>query len=106
MPGMTEVIFSRPAGRWRDVLRAYRLYIDGEQRGTIRAGEEIRVGTEPGTHVVQARIDWSGSPEKELHAELGESVLVTVEPAGTAFKFWQAFTRTGYLRLNVSPDPR
>ena len=106
MPDMTEVIFSRPAGRWRDAARDYRLYIDGEPCGTIRAGEEIRHGVEPGTHVVQARIDWSGSPEREFHAEHGESVLVTVEPAGAALRFWQALTRTGYLRLNVSPDPR
>jgi hypothetical protein len=101
MTEAAEVIFSRPAGRWRDALRAYRLYIDGDPCGTIRAGQEIRVGVEPGTHVVQARIDWTASPAERFHAEPGASTLITVEPAGTALRFWQAFTRTGYLRLKV-----
>ncbi len=57
------------------------------------------VDVPPGRHRVQARIDWTGSESIDVDVAAGVDVHLVVETTGTAFEFWQAFTRSGYLCL-------
>lgn len=86
----------------RDWDRKYRIMIDGVRAGKIGTDERVTFPVTPGVHDVRAAIDWSGSPVLRLTVAPGETVRLTVEPAGSAFQMWQAFTRQGYLKLTVS----
>jgi hypothetical protein len=101
MTGSSKVVFSRLAGGHRDRMRAYILELDGAPCAKIKPGEEHVVDVPPGVHTARARIDWSGSPMIEFVVQPGESARIQVEPAGTAIEFWQAFSRTRYIRLTL-----
>ena len=72
----------RPQGGWRDLARAYRIEVDGQPRGKVRRGETLEIGVSAGRHVVQARIDWTGSRELVVEVAAGSAVTCRVEPAG------------------------
>jgi hypothetical protein len=98
--GPVAIRFYRPAVKFRDRFRAYRLEIDGEPVGQIRYGKEILVETRPGRRTVQARIDWTGSEELTLDLVEGEAFSIRVEPGkGSTLESLQ--TADGYLRLTV-----
>ncbi|MBO2446377.1 hypothetical protein J4573_04695 [Actinomadura barringtoniae] len=67
----------------------------------IKAGERQAIDVHPGTHSLQAHIDWSGRPALAFSVLPGDTAWLEVEPAGNALQFWQAFTRTRYLRLTL-----
>jgi hypothetical protein len=75
--------------------------VDDEEVGKIGPGEQLSIPSSPGPHVVQARIDWSGSPRLTVNVPEGTSHLV-VRPAGNAaMALFQAFGLTSYLRLEA-----
>lgn len=94
-----RIIIDRPSGLYRDAIRSYVVTVDGDRRGTIRAGAQLVLDVPPGVHRFEARIDWARSKELVVDAQPGADVRVTVEPGGNAMQSWQAFTRRGYLRL-------
>ena len=100
---MTElagtIVVSRPRSATRDLMRAYVITVDGSPAGKVRLGAKITIDAAPGAHRVQARVDWTGSPELEVHVEAGSTLQLVVEPAGSAFEFWQLFGTTHWLHL-------
>jgi hypothetical protein len=91
----------RPSGKYRDALRACRILVDGQARGEVRQGEVLELDLAPGRHVVQARLEYTGSPEQVVDVAPGAAVSVVVEPAGSAFALWQALARTSWIRIKV-----
>jgi hypothetical protein len=84
----------------RDAWRRHRIEVDGVRAGTIGPGEELVIPVGAGEHVIQARIDWSGSPR--LAMVLGERQIIRMEvtPAGNRWSaVFRAFSRTGWLKL-------
>ena len=63
---MATVTFTR-GHHYPDRLRAYKVLVDGEVVGRLRAGQTIEVDVQPGLHVVQARIDWCRSAPLEVN---------------------------------------
>ena len=107
MTGSARIIVSRPAGRYRDALRSYRLEVDDVARGRLRPGEAMTVEVEPGRHAVRARLDWTGSPREEVSLGPGEEARLLVQPAGTAgTALPRMLGRTGYLRITAQPPRR
>lgn len=105
MTHSARIIVRRPAGRYRDALRSYRLEVDGVARGSLKPGQAMTVEVEPGPHAVQARLDWSGSPAHELSLGPGAEARLLVGPAGTArTAFPRMFGREGYLRITAEPQ--
>ncbi|HEX6055803.1 MAG TPA: hypothetical protein VFY98_08325 [Intrasporangium sp.] len=51
----------RRAAEFRDVLRGYRVLLDGVEVGTLRRGTSVELPVAEGLHEVQVRIDWTGS---------------------------------------------
>jgi hypothetical protein len=95
-----RIVVERPASRYPDRLRGYRVIVDGQMVGQLLPGWSVETPVEPGEHVVQLRIDWGRS----------RTVPVTVEPAGTArlvgeprpawsALFWLTLGHRRYVRL-------
>jgi hypothetical protein len=79
-----QIVISRPSGKYRDAMRRYRIEMDGERVGDIGPGEELAIPASAGTHTVQARIDWSGSPLIEVVVTDQRTPRLVVRPAGSA----------------------
>jgi hypothetical protein len=95
-----QIVINRPAYRFRDRPRRYRIEVDGVIVGEIRSGEELRVPATEGIHAVRALIDWSGSPSVEVTVSGTQSAHLVVRPAGKAVTaVLRAFTHTGWLTL-------
>lgn len=106
MEGSTSyLVITRPGNQYRDALRAYSIEVDGEDRGSVRAGETLTIEVPAGSHEVRASIDWTGSPAVAIDARAGEQVWLVVEPAGSASTaLFQLFRPTSYLALRVMED--
>ncbi len=91
---------TRPAGPHRDARRAYRLLVDGEERGTLLPGGQLALRLPTGRHVVRAAIDWTGSSDVAVDVRAGRRTALRVEPAGSALTaLFQVVGRRRYLRL-------
>lgn len=94
-----RVTVRRPNGGYRDLSRSYRIDVDDVACGVVARGGEVAIEVEPGRHAVRARIDWTGSPTIEVEVASGEETVLRVEPAGGAVQFYQALSKTRYLKL-------
>ncbi|MDP4504018.1 hypothetical protein [Nonomuraea turcica] len=56
-----KIVIARQRSGWRDRSRAYTVLIDGAQVGSLRRGGVLEIDVSPGQHVVQLKIDWTGS---------------------------------------------
>jgi hypothetical protein len=99
-PGRTAIRFHRPAIKFKDRFRAYRLEIDGEPVGEIRHGGEVTIVTTPGTRTVRALIDWMESAPLTVTVDPGRTVTVLVQP-GDVTGLDALQPRDGYLLLSV-----
>jgi hypothetical protein len=83
--------------------RAYKIYIDGAEATSLRGGEVANIDVAAGDHVVQARIDWTGSEEMPVSVAQGETVSMAVAPAAETSlgQFRAMFGRKSYLKLWV-----
>ncbi|CAN5332548.1 hypothetical protein BH23BAC2_BH23BAC2_18270 [soil metagenome] len=52
--------------QWANKMREIGLYLNGEKIGTIDDGETKEFEIKPGLHHLHAKIDWCGSPTKEI----------------------------------------
>lgn len=99
---LSRIVVRRPGVRRRDLLRSYRVKVDGENRGRVARGGRVEIEVSPGRHTVQATIDWTGSPVVEIDVPEGSSVSLCVEPAGSALLApFQVWRRDSYIQLTV-----
>jgi hypothetical protein len=95
-----RLIVQRTAHQQRDARRAYKIYVDHELQGRLREGSVLEVlDLEPGAHIVQARLDWTGSPEHLVELGAGQTVKLIVEPAGGTFELWRGFTARQWIQI-------
>ena len=98
------VVVRRPSGGYRDRLRSYRITVDGAEIGRLERGHDLRSPVEPGVHEIRAAIDWSGSPAVRVDLAAGETVGLTVRPAGSALlAVFQIWRRDSWLKLSIDP---
>jgi hypothetical protein len=57
-----------------DAARAYRIFVDDEEKDEIRRGETADFFVTEGNHRIQLMIDWCSSPEIEFTAGAEEAV--------------------------------
>jgi hypothetical protein len=91
----------RETGHYRDRLRAYKVLVDGEPAGAIKAGETLTLPAAPGRHAVQLRISWCRSPELEVDVPAGGAVALRCRPGGSAANALYDITlgRSSYIAL-------
>jgi hypothetical protein len=72
---------SRPRGR--DVLRAYRVVVDGRPAAKLRQGKTCTVAVDAGRHRLYVRLDyWLRCPEVEVDLASGASIGFLCQPRG------------------------
>jgi hypothetical protein len=85
---MPTLRVTRPAGKVRDILRAYRIIVDDEEVGKVRSGRTIDVPVGPGRHQVRAALGYVaggdvGSEVFELELTDDEVADLLVQPLGS-----------------------
>ena len=64
------ILLKRPFAA-ADMLRAYKIVLDGRVVGTIRCGKTVQVAVSPGRHTLRLQIDWcySNAVEFDNHGQ-------------------------------------
>jgi hypothetical protein len=89
---------ARERAKWADRFRRYRVLIDDREVGRLRSGGSATFDVTPGMHVVEIRIDWTGSPELPVHVAQDETVeLRCRSPASPRRKPF--LTKEGWVAL-------
>ena len=96
-----------------DVLRAYRVLIDGAEVGEIRRGQTVDYDVAPGAHKVHLEIDWCASHTVALDLAAGQEAQLECK-ARPPMGGWSAAAPSGYISLEVigpgkavfAPPPR
>jgi hypothetical protein len=84
MTGNAVIVVDRPKKGYRDMLRAYKVLVDGQVAGEVRRGQQIRIEVPAGQHEVQMAIDWTTSPSGPLNLAPGEQAVLVCRPGGSA----------------------
>ncbi len=80
------MILLNRAAQLADMLRAYKIIVDGQQVGTIRRGRQVRVDVAPGRHSIWLRIDWTESNKLDFVSDGSPLEL----ECGSNFAGWRA----------------
>ncbi|MFS2027542.1 hypothetical protein [Massilia sp. CT11-137] len=103
---MAELIVRRRAGVLQDMARDYIVLVDGNERGRVADGQEIRLHVEPGRHRVQLKIDWCGSPAVDVDVAEGSAQVLDCGPNATLLTLlFYVFFRAGHY-LALQPGAR
>jgi hypothetical protein len=87
----------RPIG---DVLRSYKVVIDGTEVGDIRRGETKTFDVAPGQHEIHLEIDWATS--RRLGLKLSEGDLASLTCSARAPNSgWTALASKNYIKLEI-----
>lgn len=87
----------RPLG---DILRTYKVVIDGSTVGEIRRGETKTFDVPPGRHEIQLQIDWASSRRLDLNLSSGDvaSLECSARPPNSG---WTALASKNYIKLEI-----
>jgi hypothetical protein len=99
---MSAVIHvDRQAGGYTDRARAYKLLVDGEERGTVKHGEGLDAEVAAGAHTLQMKVDWATSPEQKVTVSEGGRAEFQCAPNASPLTaiFYALFRRSNYIRL-------
>ncbi len=83
---------------YTDFFRAYRIFIDGKESGTIRRTESCTFEVQPGRHEVFLKIDWCSSPLFTVNIAAGEEVKLICKGKLLAALLWPYFVTFGCRR--------
>ncbi|MFN8300119.1 MAG: hypothetical protein U0T75_13535 [Chitinophagales bacterium] len=110
---MTTVLVKR-SREWTNRLRGIRIILDGVEVGVVKNGEKQNFMVKPGTHTLQARIDWCSS--KEVQFTIAEDQQLIYSLNSFAFNkpyklfipffvlYYTLIARDRYLELNDNLD--
>ncbi len=102
---MSAVIHvDRQAGGYTDRARAYKVLVDGEERGKVKHGEGVEIEVAPGDHQVQMKVDWATSQPLSVTLAEGERAEFVCAPNANPLTaiFYATFKRSNYIRLEPS----
>ncbi|MEO5944766.1 MAG: hypothetical protein ABIP30_00140 [Ferruginibacter sp.] len=72
-------IILRRKSQWMNRMRGYKVFINNVQLGIIKNDSTEEYITEPGLKLVKCKVDWCGSPPKELMLKPGEVAYLEVK---------------------------
>lgn len=79
-------------------MRDYKIYIDGQQVGTIGNGETKNFTTTEGQHTVTAKIDWCSSPT--ISVNVNDNQTKTLKVGGFKKGNWLILIFIGLIILH------
>jgi hypothetical protein len=71
---MAKIQINRDAG-YADASRKYKIELDGDIAGEIRASESVTLNVTPGNHKIRLRIDWCSSNYLDFQVAPEETVV-------------------------------
>jgi hypothetical protein len=77
MEKQARIIINR-SSEWMNRVRAFKVFIDGEQVGTIKNGGAEEFKIDPGVHTVVCKVDWCSSQELGIVVSDGETEYLKV----------------------------
>ncbi len=82
-PASAVIEIRRPsrAERFADSRAKYKVRIDGQSVGTVRAGETVRFPVQSGEHTVSLHQAWVSSPSMPIVAVSGRTTTIEAEPS-------------------------
>jgi hypothetical protein len=86
------------AADWADLLRAYKVMVDGEAVATVRRGKEVTFEVAPGPHFMCVQIDWVRSNGIAFEDDGTDFEL----ECGSNFAGWKVF---GAFKPLLNPGP-
>lgn len=89
----------RRTNDYMNLMRDYRLYIDGQKIGAIGNGETKDFEVTGGHHTVIAKIDWCSSPD--LSFEINENDSKTILVSSLKIGRWLLPLTTGIVALSL-----
>jgi len=92
---MARLIITRPR-QYVDMLRSYRLILDGVPTFTIRRGQSVSIDLGPGSHRLMAAIDWVCSNSVEIDMSSDEDHRLEV---GSNVDCWRFLRTVLYLTV-------
>jgi hypothetical protein len=86
---------------YADRLRAYKLFVNGVQVGTIARNSSVDIPVPSGPLTLEARIDWGRSRPINIQALPGQTITIEVSNNwGALLSFWAiSFGYRSYLKL-------
>lgn len=100
MQTTASIVVERKPGGYRDWMRPYKILVDGVASGSVKQGESVTVSVAPGTHSVQLKIDWCGSPTVAVEVPPSGQVALRCSPGGSAFTaLWDMLRPGAYIKL-------
>lgn len=63
---------------YNNIIRDYKIFIDGQQVGAIANGETKDFATSSGQHTITAKIDWCSSPDISIDLKDDETKILKV----------------------------
>ena len=91
------------ASKYANKIRDYKIFIDGQNVGTISDGETKEFEVMPGKRTVTAKIDWCCSPDFVIDVSANETKCLEVDMPQWAEDspiYYITFGRKEYLRLS------
>jgi hypothetical protein len=89
------LIVTRPR-QFADLMRRYRIVVDGEEVGRLKPGGELRVDLPEGQYRMVARIDWAQSNDLSVGIRKGE---VTEIEVGANAHGWRLLLVTYFITV-------
>ena len=88
-----------------DIVRSYRILLNGKIAGKIRHDSTLEVRVPAGPVTIEARLDWTRSQPLTIHAVPGQTIEIEVRNHwGASRALWAiSFGRNSYLLLTPRP---
>jgi hypothetical protein len=94
------------AGGFSDRARAYRILVDGERAGEIRAKATSVISLPAGEHTVQLKIDWGTSRELTVRVSPDEPIDLHCRGRNPLLALYRiTFGRREYVVLEQEGEP-
>ena len=91
---------TRASGHYRDSLRSYTVWLDGQVVGKISPGKSLAFSVPPGEHGLQLTVDWCRSPLQVIRLADAQTADFYCRPAGAFWEVWRIFTDvSNYIEL-------
>ncbi len=98
MEGKARIVLRR-SSEWLNRARNLKVFIDGEQAGTIANGDTKDFLLSPGPHTISCKVDWCSS--RDFSVSLGENETAYLFVRSGMKYYWQtAFPLFVVLALN------
>jgi hypothetical protein len=105
--GAAAIVLTRVKGGYRDLLRGYRVLINGVERGVVRRGQQLRIELPSGLYRLQLKIDWCTSQEERIYLRPAELGYFSCAPGGDPLAVLAAisFGKDQYVSLWRTEGP-